>query len=296
MKPALFDYAAPGTVEEAVAALAADEGARPLAGGQSLIPTMNFRLSEPSRLVDLRRIEALRGISVADGEIRIGAMTRHRELELHREANAAMPLIGEVMANVAHIAIRNRGTVGGSIAHADSAAELPCLLVAAGGTVGATGPAGARELHADDLFEFHMTTALDQAELLTHVRLPAPAPATGWAFEEFARRRGDYALAGVCALISLDRDGGCAQARLAGCGIAARPVRLTAAEDALRGRPPDPPTLAAAGEAAKAYVTLPGDIHATEAYRRDLLAALLRRAVARAAGRAAGRTAGQEER
>lgn len=288
MKPALFDYVAPETVADAVEALAADETARPLAGGQSLIPTMNFRLSTPTRLVDLRRIEALRGVTVADGQIRIGAMTRHRELETHKGANQAQPLIGEVMANVAHIAIRNRGTIGGSIAHADSAAELPCLLVASGGTVSVTGPGGQRTVDAEELFKFHMTTSLDQSEILTEVRLPVLPQATGYAFEEYARRRGDFALAGVCTLITLDADGTCTEARLAGCGIGSRPIRLAAAEDALRGTVIDEATLKQAGEAAKDYVTLPGDLQASEAYRRDLLAALVRRTATRAASRARG--------
>ena len=276
MKPALFDYVAPETVEAAVAALAGDETARPLAGGQSLIPTMNFRLSTPGRLVDLRKIESLRGIAVENGSIRVGAMTRHRELETHGAANAANPLIGEVLDNVAHIAIRNRGTVGGSIAHADSAAELPCLLVASGGTVSVQGPDGSREIAADDLFRFHMTTTLDQTEILTEVRIPALPPATGYAFEEFARRRGDYALAGVCTLLTLEGSV-CREARIAACGIGARPIRLAAAEGALRGRVVDEDARSEAGEAAKEYMTAPADTQASVAYRRDLLAALVRR-------------------
>ena len=287
MKPALFDYVAPETVEEAVAALAGDETARPLAGGQSLIPTMNFRLSTPGCLVDLRKIAALRGIAVEDGTIRVGAMTRHRELETHEGANRANPLIGEVLDNVAHIAIRNRGTVGGSIAHADSAAELPCLLVASGGTVSVEGPDGSREIAAGDLFRFHMTTTLAQTEILTEVRIPALPPATGYAFEEFARRRGDYALAGVCALLTMG-NGMCREARIAACGIGARPVRLAAAEDALRGRAVDDAARAEAGEAAKEYMTAPADMQASVAYRKDLLAALVRRTVATAAERAGG--------
>ena len=288
MKPALFDYLAPETVAEAVAALAAEPNARPLAGGQSLIPTMNFRLASPAMLVDLRKIAGLRGITVAGREIRVGAMTRHRDLETHPGANRANPLIAEVMANVAHIAIRNRGTVGGSIAHADSAAELPCMLVATGGAVRAAGPDGERTVAADGLFSFHMTTTLEQAELLTEVSIPVLPPATGYAFEEFARRRGDYALAGVCALITLGEGGVCTEARLAGCGIGSRPVRLAAAEDALRGKPVGEAALEAAGEAAKEYVTAPGDLQASEAYRKDLLAALVRRTAARAAVRAGG--------
>ena len=287
MKPALFDYVAPETVEAAVAALAGDETSRPLAGGQSLIPTMNFRLSTPGRLVDLRRIAALRGIAVEGGTIRVGAMTRHRELETDAAANAANPLIGEVLDNVAHIAIRNRGTVGGSIAHADPAAELPCLLVATGGAVTVEGPGGSREIAADDLFRFHMTTSLDQAEILTEIRIPALAPATGYAFEEFARRKGDYALAGVCTLLTVE-GGVCRGARIAACGIASRPVRLAAAEDALAGRAVDEAARAEAGEAAKGYVTAQADLQASEAYRKDLLAALVRRTAATAAKRVGG--------
>ena len=287
MKPALFDYVAPETVEAAVEALAGDETARPLAGGQSLIPTMNFRLSTPGRLVDLQRIAALRGIAVEGGTIRVGAMTRHRELETDAAANAANPLIGEVLDNVAHIAIRNRGTVGGSIAHADPAAELPCLLVATGGAVTVEGPGGSREIAAADLFRFHMTTSLDQAEILTEIRIPALAPATGYAFEEFARRKGDYALAGVCTLLTVE-GGVCRAARIAACGIASRPVRLAAAEDALAGRVLDEAARNAAGEAAKEYVTAQADLQASEAYRKDLLAALVRRTAATAAKRAGG--------
>ena len=288
MKPALFDYTAPETIAEAVAALAADESARPLAGGQSLIPIMNFRLAQPGTLVDLGRVAGLDGITVTESEVRIGAMTRQRTLESHAGANAANPLIAEVLAHVAHIAIRNRGTVGGSIAHADASAELPCLLLATGGSVCATGPEDERTVAADDLFSFHMTTTLAQTEILTEVRIPRLPPATGWAFEEYARRRGDYALAGVCALVTRGAGGVCTGARLAGCGIADRPVRLTAAEDALRGSTVCEDALAAAGEAAKGHATLPDDLQASQAYRADLLAALVRRAAVRAAERAGG--------
>lgn len=292
MKPALFDYAAPETIADAIAALAADERARPLAGGQSLIPIMNFRLAQPGTLVDLGKVSGLSGIGVTESEVRIGAMTRQRALETHAGANAANPLIAEVLAHVAHIAIRNRGTVGGSIAHADASAELPCLLLASGGSVGATGPDGERRVAADDLFSFHMTTTLAQAEILTEVRIPRLPPATGWAFEEYARRRGDYALAGVCALVTVGEGGACTEARLAGCGIGERPVRLAAAEDALQGSALDDDALRAAGEAAKACVTLPDDLQASQAYRADLLAALVRRTVAQATGRARGRAEG----
>ena len=289
MKPPLFDYRAPETIADAVAALAADETARPLAGGQSLIPIMNFRLAAPGTLVDLRQVAALRGITVTESDTRVGAMTRQRALETHAAANDANPLIAEVLANVAHIVIRNRGTVGGSIAHADASAELPCLLLATGGSVRVTGPAGERSVAADDLFSFHMTTTLEQAEVLTEVRIPRLPPATGHAFQEYARRQGDYALAGVCTLITLGAGGICSEARLAGCGISDRPVRLSAAEDLLRGRAIDGDALQAAGEAAKGHATLPDDLQASQAYRADLLATLVGRTVAQAAARARDR-------
>ena len=285
MKPALFEYQAPGTIPEALEALATDEMARPLAGGQSLIPMMNFRLATPPKLVDLGRIEALRGISVTDGIIRIGAMTRHRELEQHEAALRANPLIGEVMSNVAHAIIRNRGTIGGSIAHADAAAELPCLLVATGGSVVTEGQEGQRDIPAEDLFLFHMTTSIKSGELLTQVRIPSLPENTGYAFQEVARRHGDYALAGVCTLVTMER-GVCTSARVAACGIGSKPLRMTEAEAELVGGGMETHRLEKAGEAARQYVTESNDLQASTEYRKDLVAALVRRTAALGARRA----------
>ena len=285
MKPALFAYAAPQSVEEALELLASDEMARPLAGGQSLIPTMNFRIAAPSALVDLRRIGALNGHAVEGDVIRVGAMTRQRDLERDSEVRRANPLIAEVLGNVAHIVIRNRGTVGGSIAHADAAAELPCMLVATGGAVVARSVGSERTIAADDFFLFHMTTALKAGELLTEVRIPALPPRTGYAFQEVARRHGDYALAGVCALVTL-KDGSCTAVRLAACGVASKPTRLAEAEAALLGTPPEGEALARAAEAARDYATAADDRQASADYRKDLASALVRRTVAKAAERA----------
>ena len=285
MKPALFDYVAPQSIEDALEALASDETARPLAGGQSLIPTMNFRIASPSKLVDLARIDALKGRTVEGDVIRVGAMTRQRDLERDGEVRRANPLIAEVLRNVAHIVIRSRGTVGGSIAHADAAAELPCMLVAIGGSVVARSVGGERTIAADDLFHFHMTTALEAGELLTEVRIPALPPSTGYAFQEVARRHGDYALAGVCALVTL-KDGVCTAVRLAACGVAPKPMRLVAAENTLQDAAPEGNALAAAAEAARAYTTSGDDRQASAEYRKDLVAALVRRTVTRAAERA----------
>ena len=285
MKPALFAYVAPQSVDEALEVLASDEMARPLAGGQSLIPTMNFRIAAPSKLVDLARIEALKRHAVEGDVIRVGAMTRQRDLERDAAVQRANPLIAEVLGNVAHIVIRNRGTVGGSIAHADAAAELPCMLVATGGSVVARRADGERTIAADDLFLFHMTTALEAGELLTEVRIPALPPDTGYAFQEVARRHGDYALAGVCALVTL-KDGVCSAARLAACGVASKPIRLADAEAALLGAPPEGDALARAAEAARDHVAASDDRQASGEYRKDLVAALVRRTVTKAADRA----------
>ena len=198
---------------------------------------MNFRIAAPSTLVDLARIGALKGFAVDGDVIRVGAMTRQRDLERDAAVRRANPLIAEVLGNVAHIVIRNRGTVGGSIAHADAAAELPCMLVATGGSVVARRVGGERTVAADDLFQFHMTTTLEAGELLTEVHIPALPVDTGYAFQEVARRHGDYALAGVCALVTL-KDGVCTAVSLAACGVASKPTRLDAAEQALLGAPP----------------------------------------------------------
>ncbi len=287
MKPALFDYVAPESIAHAIKELTGDDMARPLAGGQSLIPTMNFRIATPSKLVDLRKIGELGGIAVEDGVIRVGAMTRHRELELDAAANRANPLIAEVMANVAHIVIRNRGTVGGSIAHADAAAELPCLLVVTGGSVVVQGPDGERTIAAEDLFQFHMTTSIGEDELLTEVRIPALPANAGYAFQEVARRHGDYALAGVCAIVTVE-GGACTAASLAGCGIGSKPTRLAHAETALVGSTLGEAALEAAGEAAMEYVTAADDRQASVAYRRTLVATLVKRTAKTAADRAGG--------
>lgn len=286
MKPPLFDYVAPATVEEAVAALARYENASVLAGGQSLIPTLNFRIAAPEALIDIQRIPALKGIDIANGRIAVRAMTRQRDVELDAAVHEANPLIRETLNNVAHVPIRNRGTLVGSLAHADAAAELPCLLVATGGSVAAVGPKGSRTIAADDFFQFHMTTSRASDELITEAQIPVLPPRTGWAFLEMARRHGDYALAGICALVTLDGSGACAEVRLVGCGIGTRPVRLTKAEGALKGAKAEKAAFAAAGKAAMDHVTAPDDVQATTAFRKRLTAALVGRAVAAAVARA----------
>lgn len=286
MKPPLFDYHAPASVDEAVALLAATDGAMILAGGQSLVPAMNMRLASPAALIDIQRIPGLADIRIADGVIHVGAMVRHRDLELHEGAHQANPLIREAMAHVAHVPIRNRGTVVGSLCHADAAAEMPLVLVLTGGSVVARSPKATRTIAAQDFFTFHMTTSRSADEMIVEAQIPVLPKGAGHAFEEFTRRHGDYAIAAVGAIVTRAADGSLADVALAACGIAARPVRLEAAEAALKGKRPDEAALKAAAAAAADAVTASDDMHATAAYRRHLVGVLVKRAVLRAADRA----------
>ena len=286
MKPALFEYSTPTTVREAVALLAADPGAVVLAGGQSLVPAMNLRLASPSRLVDIQHIAGLSGISVENGAIVVRAMTRHRELELSDVAFEANPVIREAMAHVAHIPIRNRGTVVGSLCHADAAAEMPMVLVLTGGSVVAEGPNGRRTIPAEEFFQFHMTTSRQPGELIVEAHFPVLPAGAGAAFDEFTRRHGDYAIAAVGAIVGFGANGRAKDVRVATCGIGSKPMRLREAEAVLEGGEVTAEDLAAAGEAAKAAVTAPDDMHATTSYRRRVVATLVRRVVETAAKRA----------
>jgi CO/xanthine dehydrogenase FAD-binding subunit len=282
MKPPLFEYCAPRTLKDAVAMLAGDPGAMVLAGGQSLIPAMNMRLASPARLVDIQHVDGLKGISIENGRIVVRAMTRHRELELDEAVFRANPLIREAMSHVAHVPIRNRGTVVGSICHADAAAEMPMVLLATGGSVVAEGPRGRREIAAQEFFQFHMTTTREPDEIVVEAHFPVLPEGAGWAFEEFTRRHGDYAIAAVAAIV----EPSAGRVSLAACGVASRPVRLEASEQILAGAELTPERIKAAAEAATDAVSAPDDMHATNAYRRHLLSALVRRAVVKAASRA----------
>lgn len=267
MKPAPFLYARARTVDEALSLLAEHgEDAKPLAGGQSLVPLLNMRLARPSALVDLNRVEGLDRIAVESGAVRVGAIVRQSALEASVEARARLPLVAQALPFLGHFATRNRGTVGGSIAHADAAAELPVCLACLAGSVVAAGPAGRRELAADDFFLTHFTTALEPAELLVETVWPAARPGEGFAFEELALRHGDYALAMVACVVR----GGRARVTLG--SVCDRPTSLDL--------PLEPRE---AGETAAAAVDPSGSIHATPEYRRRLVATLVARAVERAA-------------
>jgi CO/xanthine dehydrogenase FAD-binding subunit len=292
MKPAPFDYFSPGTLDEALTLLAEHGGdAKPLAGGQSLIPAMNFRLARPAALVDLNRIPELSYIrSERDGErggTVIGAMTRQRAVERSEVVARAAPLLAEAMPSIAHPQIRNRGTVGGSIAHADPSAELPAVMLALDARLRAKSLTGERSIPTGEFFKGMLETALEPGELLVEIALP-PLPArSGTAFLEMARRHGDYALVGVAALVTLDERGRCRAARIACLSVGDGPVLLVEAGKVLAGQSPSEELLRAAADAAASRdVDPPSDIHASAAYRRQLVAVLTRRALARAFERA----------
>lgn len=285
MKPAPFDWYRSSSAEEALSLLGEHgHDAKPLAGGQSLIPAMNFRLARPAVLVDLNGAADLAGIEARpDGTLRIGAMTRHREVERSATIAAHAPLLAEAIPWVAHAAIRTRGTVGGSVAHADPAAELPAVFAALGARYLLRALGGERWITTDAFVTGLFVTALEPGELLTAIEVPPMAPRTGWAFLEMARRHGDFALAGVACTLTLDESDRCAQARIALFGVGDGPMVSTGAAAVLIGATPGPATFQEAAAAVEKEVDPPSDIHATAAYRRSLIAVLTRRALARAA-------------
>jgi aerobic carbon-monoxide dehydrogenase medium subunit len=286
VKPPKFEYHAPSTLDEALALLARYNGdAKLLAGGQSLVPLLNFRLARPAALIDLNRITSLAYIREHDGHVRLGAMTRQRAIEFSPVVARRLPLLREATRWVGHLPIRSRGTIGGSIAHADPSAEYPAVLTALEGEVVARGPKGERTLSSGALFETYLTTTLAPDEILTEVRLPVMAEGAGWAFEELARRHGDFAIVGVAAAVW--RSGGRVTARLATAGAGGTPQRLRAAEEIVERDGLGAATIEAAGRRASELVEPDADIHASADYRRHLAGVLTERALKRAAERAA---------
>lgn len=288
MKPAPFRYYAARSVDEAVQLLGEHAGdARVLAGGQSLVPLMNMRLATPAALVDINRLAELAYVRSWDGGVAIGALTRDSALEQSAEAARLAPMLVEASRHVGHPAIRNRSTVGGSIAHADPAAELPAALLALDAQVVARGPGGERVIAVADFFQGYLQTSLAPDELLVELRVSGLPPGAGSCFVEFARREGDYALAGVAAAVALAADGTIADARLALCAVGPTALRASAAEAALRGQRPGPDAWAAAASAVQAAITeAPSDLHGSADYRRHLAGVLTRRALAAAVARA----------
>ena len=285
VKPPPFSYAAPATLTEAVRLLAEHAQAEPrvLAGGQSLIPLMNFRLAKPGYLIDLRNVAGLSGIRREGDVLVVGAMTRLAELERSPEVALAVPLAAEAVGLVAHTPIRNSGTIGGSLAHADPAAELPAVALALGAELVAVGPAGTRRIPAAEFLRGPFSTALEPDEILTEIRLPVWRG--GHAFVEYARIHANFAIVAVAALVALDGDR-IRRAALALTGIAPTAIRATAAERVLAGAACDAAAAAAAADAAVEGLAPAGDLHASPATRLALARTYVRRAIALAIARA----------
>ena len=290
MKPPVFDYIAADTVEAALAALAsAGADAKLIAGGQSLMPMLNFRLARPTLLIDINRIPGLDGIRVDGDRVRVGALVRHHKLETSTEIAEHLPVVHEAMAHVAHLAIRNRGTIGGSLSHADPAAELPLMAVLLDAELTIRSARGTRVEKAADFFVDALTTTLAPDEMMCEIAFARTKPGTGWGFEEFARRDGDFALAAASALLRIE-GGRIAEPRIALMGVGVTPLRATAAEALLAGQAPDAELFQKAAEAVRAAIEPNSDLHASADYRRHLAGVLTERVLTAAAQRAGVQT------
>jgi len=289
LKPAPFIYFAPSTLDEALALVAqhGEEG-KVLAGGQSLIPTMNFRLAQPTVLIDLNNIAELFYVtSHPSGGLRIGAMTRQRTVERDAQVIQHAPLLHATMPHIAHTQIRNRGTIGGSLAHADPAAELPAVAIALDAQLRLSSQNGTRWVAARDFYVGLFATALAPDEILVEISLPPMPPRTGWSIQEIARRRGDYAIVGVATTVTVDESGKCTQASIALLSVGEGPVQAQQATALLHGQAPTPALIAdAAQTAATRDIDPNGDIHASAAFRRHLAQVLVRQTLTEAFARA----------
>jgi CO/xanthine dehydrogenase FAD-binding subunit len=286
MKPAPFEYFAPRSVPEALGLL--DEhgdDAKILAGGQSLVPMMNLRLVRPRVLVDINHVAGLSYIREADGQLRIGAMTRHRDVERSPMVERLNALLFDSIRYIGHGAIRARGTIGGSIVHADPTAELPLMLAALDGSVRVVGPTGHRDIRWDELFLTYFTTSIDAREICEEVIVPVLPETAVWGFKEFTHRFGDFAIVGVAAVVEVDASRRCSRARLAVAGAGATPVRIRAAEQFLAGQALTPSVCAEAGRIVANEVQPESDLHASEAFRRHLAGTMAVRALHEALGR-----------
>ena len=290
MKPPRFEYFAPRTLDEALGLLAGHgDRAKLLAGGQSLIPLLNFRLAHPEALIDINRITDLAGIRADDGGVAMGAPTRQHAVERSEVIRARVPIVAEACRLIGHLPIRHRGTIGGNLAHADPASELPAVMLALEAQLTVASTKGTRTLPADRFFLGPLSTALQPDEMLTEIRVPGLPARTGGAFVEMARRAGDYAMVGVAALVTLDASGRCRQARVALCGVGPTPIRAGAAEDALVGQAPAGAALDEAASRAAAATSPSSDLHGSADFRRKLARHFARQAIAMATERA-GRT------
>jgi carbon-monoxide dehydrogenase medium subunit len=289
VKAPRFEYHAPRAIEEAVGLLAEHGGeAKVLAGGQSLVPLLAMRLARPAVVVDVNGIPSLDGIEDRGEQVAFGAMVRERDAERSELVGDKLPLMAEALPLIGHVAIRNRGTIGGSVAHADASAELPAVAVAMGAEVLARSLRGDRVIPARDFFVGHFATALADDECLVELRVPIGPAGAGWSFKEVARRHGDFALVGVAAMVTLDGASCISESRISLVGVADRPVRAAKAEASLQGAVPSREAFAAAAEEATADLEPASDIHGSGLFRRKLATVTVRRALATAAERAGG--------
>jgi carbon-monoxide dehydrogenase medium subunit len=289
MKPAPFNLLRPRNVEEALALLQSYRAeAKVLAGGQSLVPLMNFRLAQPHNLIDLNGVVGLNEIKVDERSLTLGAMVRQRDVEQSPIITARLPILREAIAQVAHPAIRNRGTVGGSLVHADPAAELPLLAIALDATFHLRSARGSRSVAARDFYQGYLLTDIAPDELLVEILFHLPPPGAGWCFTEIARRHGDFAIVAVAVLLDFGRDRSVNFARVALGGVGPAPLRVTAVEEILLGGQAGAELYRRAGAAAAEAVEPPTDIHASSGYRRQITGVLVRRALATAEGRVKG--------
>lgn len=286
MKPAPFNLLRPNSVEDALALLQSHgDDAKILAGGQSLVPLMNFRLAQPRNLIDLNRIRGLDQIRLHDDMLSLGAMARQRDVERSPAVAGGLPILREAMEQIAHPAIRNRGTIGGSLVHADPSAELPLIAIALDATLCLQSARASRSVAAGEFYQGYLATDIRADELLVRIDLRLPPPNSGWCCTEIARRQGDFAIVAVAALLDYASDRCVNFARVAVGGVGPAPLRLAAVEEMLSGKRPDGELFRRAGETAAQAVEPPADIHASSGYRRQLTQVLVRRALEVAAGR-----------
>ncbi len=289
MKPPPFEYHAPESVSEALALLGRlGDDAKVLAGGQSLLPLLNLRLARPAHLVDINGLAEIGHIDASNGGLRIGAMVRQRAAERSSLVHERNPLLAEALPLIGHPQIRNRGTIGGSLAHADPASELPAVAVVLEADLVVRSARGERVLKPEQFFQTFLTTTIEPDELLVEIRLPAWPSNAGWSYQEISRRHGDFALVGVACVLRLNASDGIAEARLAYTGAGGAPIRARDAERALAGQPATPDTYTAAAEQAAQALDPQSDVHAPAAYRTHVAKVLTRRALSEAAQRAKG--------
>ena len=287
MNPTSFEYTRAESLQDAIAALQRDgDGAKLIAGGHSLLPIMKLRLAEPDRLIDIGRLAELRGIRREDAALVLGALTTHHQIATDSVIGEAAPLLAETAARIGDRQVRNRGTIGGALAHADAAADYPAAILALDATIVAQGPTGRRVIRAGDFFIDFLTTALEPAEVLTEIRIPLLASSHGWSYQKLANQSSGYAIVGVAALVKLEADGTLADVRISVTGAAAVPWRADAAESALRGHRADDGTIQNASALVVDGVDLLDDLHGSAEYRRTVTRGLTRRALLTAMRRA----------